>query len=93
MCKLLSLLTSQYLTFKYIFRVLMKISLNLEALRLNQKLNLIFISDLLRSTLIDHVTQIFMVLYHKYNAQMKIYQYCTFQKALFVKILLNLHFM
>jgi hypothetical protein len=33
-----------------------------------------------------------MVLYHKYNAEMKIHQYCKFQKALFVKIVPNLHF-
>jgi hypothetical protein len=34
-----------------------------------------------------------MVLYHKYNAQMKIYQYCKFQKELCVMILPNLYFM
>jgi hypothetical protein len=40
----------------------------------------------------DPVTQLFMVLNHKYDAQIKIYQYCRFQKALFIKILLNLTF-
>jgi hypothetical protein len=35
----------------------------------------------------DPVTQIFMVLNHKYDAQIMIYQYFTFQKALFIKIL------
>jgi hypothetical protein len=34
-----------------------------------------------------------MFLYHTLNAQMMIYQYCKFQKALFVKILPTLHFM
>jgi hypothetical protein len=33
-----------------------------------------------------------MVLNHKYDAQNKIYQYCRFQKALFIKILPNLTF-
>jgi hypothetical protein len=37
----------------------------------------------------DHVTQYFMVLYHKYDTQIKIYQYCMFQKALFIKVLPN----
>jgi hypothetical protein len=39
------------------------------------------------------VTQFVMVLYHENNAQMKIYQYCNFRKALFEKILPYLHFM
>jgi hypothetical protein len=34
-----------------------------------------------------------MVLDNKYDAQMKIYQYCKFQKELLIKILRNLHFM
>jgi hypothetical protein len=34
----------------------------------------------------DPATQFCMVWYHEYNAQMKIYQTCRFQKALFVKI-------
>jgi hypothetical protein len=38
----------------------------------------------------DPVTQFFMDLNHKYDAQIKIYQYCRFQKALFIKILPNL---
>jgi hypothetical protein len=38
----------------------------------------------------DPVTHFFMVLYHKYDAQIKIYQYCKCQKALFIKILPNL---
>jgi hypothetical protein len=33
-----------------------------------------------------------MVLDHKYDAQMKIYQYCMIQKALYLKILPNLTF-
>jgi hypothetical protein len=33
-----------------------------------------------------------MVLYHKSDAQMKIYQCCKFKKALLVKILPNLTF-
>jgi hypothetical protein len=33
-----------------------------------------------------------MVLYHKYDAQIKIYQFCKYQKALFTKILPNLTF-
>jgi hypothetical protein len=33
-----------------------------------------------------------MVLNHKYDAQIKIYQYCRFQKALFIMILTNLTF-
>jgi hypothetical protein len=33
-----------------------------------------------------------MVLNHKYDAQIKIYQYCRFQKALFIKKLPNLTF-
>jgi hypothetical protein len=34
----------------------------------------------------------FMVLNHKYDAQIKIYQYGSFQKALCIKILPNLTF-
>jgi hypothetical protein len=33
-----------------------------------------------------------MVLYHKYDAQIKIYQFFKFQKVLFIKILPNLTF-
>jgi hypothetical protein len=40
----------------------------------------------------DPVTKLFMILYHKYDAQIKIYQFCKFQKALFIKILSNLTF-
>jgi hypothetical protein len=42
----------------------------------------------------DPVTHhgISMVLYHKYDAQIKIDQFCKFQKALFIKILSNLTF-
>jgi hypothetical protein len=40
----------------------------------------------------DLVTHFFKVLFHKYDAQIKISQYCKFQKALFKKILPNLTF-
>jgi hypothetical protein len=40
----------------------------------------------------DPVTQFFMVLNHKYDAPIKIYQYCRFRKAIFIKILPNLTF-
>jgi hypothetical protein len=33
-----------------------------------------------------------MVLYTNYDAQIKIYRYCKFQKTLFIKILPNLIF-
>jgi hypothetical protein len=33
-----------------------------------------------------------MVSYKRYDAQIKIYQYCKFQKALFIKILQNFIF-
>jgi hypothetical protein len=33
-----------------------------------------------------------MVLYHIYDAQIKIYQYCKSKKALFIQILPNLTF-
>jgi hypothetical protein len=35
---------------------------------------------------------IFMVLYQKYDGQIKIYQFCKFQKATFIKIVPNLTF-
>jgi hypothetical protein len=35
----------------------------------------------------DPVTQFFMVFDHRYDAQMKFYQYCRFLEALFIKIL------
>jgi hypothetical protein len=48
-----------------------------------------FRNKILQVMVKDHVTHFVMVLYHKYNAQMKIYQYCKFQKELYYRIYIS----